>query len=86
MIKAYKHETHTAYEIRKWSANKKGIVIMKKTGDKLNLKSLLHFWKFYINIHKNNWFVIIRTPIFLLEECNGNLKIGHPNLYLWVVW
>ena len=54
MIKAYKHETHTAYEIRKWSANKKGIVIMKKTGDKLNLKSLLHFWKFHISIHKNN--------------------------------
>ena len=86
MIKAYKHETHTAYEIRKWSANKKGIVIMKKTGDKLNLKSLLHFWKFHISIHKNNWFVIIRTPIFLLEKYNGSLEIGHPNLYLWVIW
>lgn len=86
MINVYKCKTHTTYEIRKWSANKKGVVIIKKTRDKLNLKSLLHFWKFHISIHKNNWFAIIRTPIFLLEKNNGNFAIGHPNCYLWIIW
>ena len=86
MIKAYKHETHTAYEIRKWSANKKGIVIIKHTGCKYNFKSLLLFWKFRIFTSKNNWFAIIRTPIFMFEKFNGGFEIGHPNLYLWVIW
>lgn len=85
-MKAFRHKTHTAYEIRNWSANKKGLVIIKKTGDKLNLKSLLHFWKFYIRIYKNNWFLILRTPILKLEKFNGSLEIGHPNCYLWVIW
>lgn len=83
MIKTYKHKTHTVYEIRKWSVNKKGIVIIKKT---LNLKSLLRSWKFHISIHKNNWFAIVRTPIFLFKKYNDSLIIGHPNCYLWMIW
>ena len=86
MINIYKHKTHITYQIRKRSVNKKGINIVKNTGHKLNLKSLLHYWKFYIRIHKNNWFVIIRTPIFLLEKANCDLIIGHPNYYLWIIW
>lgn len=85
MTKVFTHKTHTVYEIRNWSANKKGIVIIKKTGDKINLKSLLHFWKFHIRIYKNNWFAIIRTPFFMFEKNNGGFEIGHPNCYLWVI-
>ena len=85
-MKVFRHKTHTAYEIRKWSVNKKGVLIIRKTGDRYNLKTLMHFWKFRVNRGKTNWFMTIRTPIFIVIKHNGSLEIGHPNYYLWIIW
>jgi hypothetical protein len=56
-------------------------VFIRKTGSKMNLKTLFHNWKLYV--HKKFW--IIRAPFFWLSRNNGGWEIGTPNLYLWVI-
>lgn len=82
------HSTHTVWEIRPWTKEKCGVVLIKHTGDKLSLKSL--FCKENIRFHynkpnKKQWFLFIRLPFLYIEKNNFNFYIGTPNKYIWFI-
>lgn len=83
----FKHDTHTAHVIKNGRGVKTGIVLIKNTGRKLSIRSLLRSWKFYVRIHSlKYWFVTIRLPFFYFEKDNGGFSIGTQNRYLWVIF
>lgn len=85
MVK-FQHNSHTAWEIRKRSKEKSGIVLIKLTGDRKNLRSILHNSCFrYSRPNKKQWFMTIRSPLFYLHKDNCNFHIGFPNRYVWVI-
>ena len=85
-MKKFVHSTHTAWEIRQWKKRKNGIVLIKLTGDRMNLRTLLQNICFRIHrTGQKKWFVTIRLPFFYLMKDNCNIHIGFPNIYIWVV-
>lgn len=85
MIK-FRHDSHIAWEIRKKTKEKSGIVLIKKTGDRMNLRSILCNSCFrYRRPNKKQWFMTIRSPLFYFMKDNFNVHIGFPNRYVWVI-
>ena len=77
-MRIFRHRTHTVYEIRPWSKEKHGLVFIRNTGSKMNLKTLFHSWAWHVR--KKFW--LIRAPFFWLSRDNGGIQIGTPNFYL----
>ena len=85
-IRIFKHKTHTVCQIRPYSEMKPGIVVIHNTTSRLSFKTLLKSRrKFLIHMAKNCLFIHIMLPCFYLDKNVGGIKIGLPNLYLWVI-
>lgn len=84
-MKKFKHDTHTAWELRPWKAEKPGLVIIRNTGDKMTIFDRWNWRNFRFRVwrSKPRWHWLIRTPHFYLCRDNGGLEVGHPNLYFW---
>lgn len=87
-MNVFRHSTYTAYEIRPWKIRQRGIVIIRETGNRINARSLwnVHNWRFIVKPSRfNRWHWLIRFPFFYFERNNVDIKIGYPNLYLWII-
>ncbi|AJA41436.1 hypothetical protein AXJ14_gp117 [Geobacillus virus E3] len=82
-MKVYKHKSHNAYQLRKK-------LVLIKNHQKIkfwNKGKVLPNFRFNIKPHKQlkyfHW--LIQMPFLYFERNNGGLKIGLPNLYLWII-
>lgn len=84
----YRHKTHTAFAIRNWNYDQSGLVIIHNTGNRIPILTLFNPRNWRFNIQRNNFssFCQIRLPFFLFNKDNCGIKIGHPNLYLWIIF
>ena len=87
-MKKFIHPTHKAYEIRRWESGGFGIVLIRNTGNRINISiqfnlDNIHFH--YSRPNKYQWFAVVRMPFFLFEKDNCGFKIGTQNRYLWVI-
>ena len=80
----YRHKTHTAFAIRNWNWYHSGLVIIHNTGNRIPILTLLNPKNWRFNIESNFW--CIRLPFFLFNKDNCGIEIGHPNLYLWIIF
>ena len=87
-MKKFIHTGHTALEIRPWTKEKFGIVLIKLTGDKISWKSLFckeNIRFYYSRPNKKQWFLFVRLPFLYISKDNCNIKIGTQNKYIWII-
>ena len=87
-MNVYTHPTHTAYAIKPWKVGRKGLIVIRETGNRLAARDLwnVHNFRFYIRPSKYyRWHWFIRLPFFYFCRDNCNTKIGHVNLYVWII-
>lgn len=80
----YHHKTHTAFAIRNWDQYHSGLVIIRNTGNRIPILTLLNPKNWRFNIESNFWCICL--PFFLFNKDNCGIEIGHPNLYLWIIF
>jgi hypothetical protein len=87
-MEVFRHSTHTAYAIRPWKVGRRGLIVIRETGNRLAARDLWNVRNFRFCVWPSRfyrWHWFIRLPFFFFSRDNCGMKIGHPNLYLWVI-